>query len=173
MRAATNASCPASRSAAHAGAVRRSCQTTARWIGRPVARSQTSTVSRWFVMPIAATAPAPRPARSSTVRTVEAVVAHRSSGSCSTSPGRGKCWANGSWAEATTRAAASKSRARVDVVPWSMASTYPVTSAPLPLPARAPVAAAAQTLAAAHDSGLRHPHHRCAREPGGWAGGAR
>ena len=40
---------------AHSSAVRRSCQTIARWIGSPVARSQTTTVSRWLVMPIAAT----------------------------------------------------------------------------------------------------------------------
>ena len=38
----------------HASAVRRSCQTMARWIGLPVRRSQTTQVSRWLVMPMAA-----------------------------------------------------------------------------------------------------------------------
>ena len=41
---------------AHSSAVRRSCQTIARWIGSPVARSQTTIVSRWLVMPMPATA---------------------------------------------------------------------------------------------------------------------
>ena len=36
------------------GAVRRSCQTMALWIGLPVALSQMTTVSRWLVMPMAA-----------------------------------------------------------------------------------------------------------------------
>ena len=135
MRSETSASRPPSRSAAHSPAVRRSCQTIARWIGRPVDRSHTIAVSRWFAIPMAATAPAPQPAFPSTVRTVATVVVQRSSASCSTSPGRGKCWAKGSWATAATRADSSKSRARVDVVPWSMASTYPVTSEPL-LPRR-------------------------------------
>jgi hypothetical protein len=34
-------------------AVRRSCQTMARWIALPVARSHTTVVSRWLVMPMA------------------------------------------------------------------------------------------------------------------------
>ena len=138
MRSETSGSFPASRRASHAAAVRRSCQTIARWIGRPVDRSQRTTVSRWFAMPMAATASAPQPAFASTARTVETVVVQRSSGSCSTSPGRGKCWSNGSWAAAATCAASSKSSARVDVVPWSIASTYPANSAALPSPGRRP-----------------------------------
>ena len=47
-------SAPSALSLAQVGGVRRSCQTMARWIGRPLARSQTSVVSRWLVMPIAA-----------------------------------------------------------------------------------------------------------------------
>ncbi len=39
--------------AAQRAPVRRSCHTIARWIGRLVARSQTSVVSPWFVMPMA------------------------------------------------------------------------------------------------------------------------
>ena len=39
-------SCPASRSARHFAAVRRSCHTMARWMGAPLARSQTTVVSR-------------------------------------------------------------------------------------------------------------------------------
>ena len=42
-------------------AVRRSCQTIARWTGAPVVRCHRHTVSRWLVMPIAATSRAPRP----------------------------------------------------------------------------------------------------------------
>ena len=41
-------------SLAHTSAVRRSCQTMARWIACPVSRSQTTVVSRWLVMPMAA-----------------------------------------------------------------------------------------------------------------------
>ena len=39
---------------AQMSAVRRSCQTMARWMAWPVARSHTTVVSRWLVMPIAA-----------------------------------------------------------------------------------------------------------------------
>ena len=45
---------PSAFSFAQMSAVRRSCQTMARWIGLPVARSQTTVVSRWLVMPMAA-----------------------------------------------------------------------------------------------------------------------
>ena len=44
------------------GAVRRSCQTIALWIGAPVARFQTSVVSRWLVMPSAGDRRGPTPA---------------------------------------------------------------------------------------------------------------
>jgi hypothetical protein len=49
-------------------ALARLCQTTARWIGRPVARSHTTVVSRWFVMPMAATSRPARPAAASASR---------------------------------------------------------------------------------------------------------
>ena len=49
---------PCSRSSSQRAAVRRSCQTIARWSGSPVRSSQATTVSRWLVMPIA-----PRPGR--------------------------------------------------------------------------------------------------------------
>ena len=45
----------------HASAVRRSCQTMARWIGLPVRRSHSTQVSRWLVMPMAAMSPAREP----------------------------------------------------------------------------------------------------------------
>ena len=53
VRSRTRLSAPISFSSAHCGAVRRSCQTMALWIGSPVCRSQTMVVSRWLVMPIA------------------------------------------------------------------------------------------------------------------------
>ncbi len=49
------ARCPAAASSSQRAAVRRSCQTMARWRGRPVRRSHATTVSRWSVMPMAAT----------------------------------------------------------------------------------------------------------------------
>src|SRR3546814_2285626 len=54
VRVWTNGSWPASTSARHWSAVRRSCQTIARVIGSPVRLFQATTVSRWLVMPIAA-----------------------------------------------------------------------------------------------------------------------
>ena len=45
---------PASASSTHRGAVRRSCQTMARWHGRPVERSHATAVSRWLAMPMVA-----------------------------------------------------------------------------------------------------------------------
>ena len=67
-------------------AVRRSCQTIAGATGRPVERSQSNVVSRWFVMAIVSTSSSP--ARAAASRTLCQI----SSGSCSTQPGRGKCW---------------------------------------------------------------------------------
>ena len=80
------------RSSSQRAAVRRSCHTMARCSGRPVRRSQATTVSRWLVMPMAATgssqaAPRPRAASPATASQI-------SSASCSTQPGRGKCWVN-------------------------------------------------------------------------------
>jgi hypothetical protein len=69
---------------AQRSAVRRHCQTTAGWIGRPVARSQTTTVSRWFVTPTAAISSVRAPAATIARRAHARVVAHSSSGSCST-----------------------------------------------------------------------------------------
>ena len=82
----TIGSCPASRSFRQRSAVRRSCHTMARWIGAPLARSQTTVVSRWLVMPIAAAAP---PAAASASRVTARVADHSSSGSCSTQPPAG------------------------------------------------------------------------------------
>ena len=73
----------------HSGAVRRSCQTIALWIGLPVALSQMTTVSRWLVMPIAAMSAAVRPAFFSAALQVATTLAQISSGSCSTQPDAG------------------------------------------------------------------------------------
>ena len=89
VRCRTTASRPAAFSASHSGAVRRHCQTIARWTGRPVARSQTIVVSRWLVMPIAATSAPLAPAVASASRAAVTVVVQISSGSCSTQPGCG------------------------------------------------------------------------------------
>ena len=75
-------------SCAHSSAVRRSCQTIARWIGSPVARSQTTIVSRWLVMPIAGDAVGAR-LLPSTSRATASVSSQISSGSCSTHPRAG------------------------------------------------------------------------------------
>ena len=81
----TSGSAPSAFSSAHTSAVRRSCQTIARWIGSPVARSQTTTVSRWLVMPIAATRLGVD-RRASASRTTASVSRQICSGSCSTQP---------------------------------------------------------------------------------------
>ena len=89
VRAVIVGSCPACRSAAQASAVRRSCQTMAWWIGRPVARSHTIAVSRWLVMPMPAISFASTPARAIAARTVATTVDQMSSTSCSTKPDAG------------------------------------------------------------------------------------
>jgi hypothetical protein len=121
VRSLTSESSPASESLAQAAAVRRSCQTMARWIACPVLRSQTSVVSRWLVMPIAAISLPSIPAFAIASRQVASTLSQRSSGSCSTQPEAGKCWGNSRCAVATTRSVASNRIARDEVVPWSIA----------------------------------------------------
>ena len=87
-------------------------------------RSQISVVSRWLVMPMAAMAEAVMPALAMAARQVASTLDQISSGSCSTWPGRGKYCGNSSWATATGRNFSSKTMARDDVVPWSMASIW-------------------------------------------------
>ena len=65
------ASWPAFFSFSHMGAVRRSCQTMALWIGLPVSFSQMRAVSRWLVMPMAAMSPASSFALRNAARTVD------------------------------------------------------------------------------------------------------
>jgi hypothetical protein len=114
---------PASRSSSQRAAVRRSCHTMARWRGRPVRRSQATMVSRWSVMPRPATAsPASRtaaPTSPSTSTTASQIWP----ASCSTHPGRGKCWGNSRYAEAVGSPRRSKAMARTPVVPASTAIT--------------------------------------------------
>ncbi len=94
----TSGSHPVRRSSSHASAVRRSCHTMAGATGSPLARSHTMVVSRWLVMPMATTrlsaaaAPGPSSTFVSASRAVSRCVAQISPGSCSTHPGRGKCW---------------------------------------------------------------------------------
>ncbi len=73
-------------------AVRRSCQTIARCSGSPLAGSHTQTVSRWFEIPTAASSPARTRASASASPATACVTVQISPASCSTQPGRGKCW---------------------------------------------------------------------------------
>ena len=110
-------SCPPAFSSRHASAVRRSCQTMARWIGWPVRRSQITPVSRWLVMPMAAISPAAQPGGGQRLAAVSTVVRQMSSGSCSTQPEAGKCCANSRWARPMMRRLGAKAMARLEVVP--------------------------------------------------------
>jgi hypothetical protein len=123
VRARTSGSSPSLRNRSQIGAVWRDCQTIARWIGSPLARSHTTVVSRWLVMPIATTSAAVAFALASTPRAARSWLSQISLGSCSTQPGFGKCWGNSCWSEATTAPSRSKRIARDEVVPWSSAST--------------------------------------------------
>ncbi len=108
---------PSRFSLAQMSAVRRSCQTMARWIGCPVARSHTTVVSRWLVMPIAAMSLAFRPAFSSASRQIMTVEVQMSSGSCSTQPEAGKCCGNSCCAVAAMEMSERNTMAREEVVP--------------------------------------------------------
>ena len=108
---------PSAFSLAQTSAVRRSCQTMARWIAWPVARSHTTVVSRWLVMPMAAMSFAVRPAFFSASRQVAMVEVQMSSGSCSTQPEAGKCCGNSCWAVAAMEMSCRNTIAREEVVP--------------------------------------------------------
>jgi hypothetical protein len=92
VSSATRSPWPASLRASHWAAVRRSCQTIARRGAASVRRSHSTAVSRWSVTPTQVTSSSP----ASAMRAAASVACQISSGSCSTQPGRGKCWAN-SW----------------------------------------------------------------------------
>ena len=102
---------------AQISAVRRSCQTMARWIACPVARSHTTVVSRWLVMPMAAMSFAVTLAFFIASRQQAMVEVQMSSGSCSTQPEAGKCCGNSACADAATEMSARNTIAREDVVP--------------------------------------------------------
>ena len=88
--------CPARGSSSQRPAVRRSCQTMARWRGPPVRRSHATSVSRWSVMPMAATG------SSRSADELGQRRRHRRPRSrrrrARPSPGRGKCWVNSRYA---------------------------------------------------------------------------
>ena len=90
--ARTSGRWPASVSSAQMPAVRRSCQTMARCSACPVVRSKATRVSRWLVMPRAATVSSDSARRAPTSERVDRTAPQISAGSCSTQPGRGKCW---------------------------------------------------------------------------------
>ena len=98
-------------------AVRRSCQTMARWMACPWSRPHTTVVSRWLVIPIAAMSLAVAPAFSKASRQTATVVVQMSSGSCSTQPEAGKCCGNSACAVAAIEMSARNTMAREDVVP--------------------------------------------------------
>ena len=108
-------------SSAQRGAVRRSCQTMALWIGSPVARSHTTVVSRWLVMPQPARSAASTPAFSSAWRHTATVSAKMPAASCSTQPAWGYSCSNSVCAVARICPLRSNTMARLLVVPWSMA----------------------------------------------------
>ncbi len=80
---------PSSRSLAHSGSARRSCQTMAWCTGWPVLRFHSTVVSRWLVMPTAWMSLAFSFALASTSRAVASWLVQISIGSCSTQPGCG------------------------------------------------------------------------------------
>ena len=131
------ASCPSAFRRSQIGALTRLCQTMALATGLPVWRSHRMVVSRWFVMPIAAMSAGPR-ARPAAAppRATSSCDDQIASGSCSTSPGRGKICGNSCCAVATTRPSWPNTIARLDVVPWSRARTkralMPPPAAPPP-----------------------------------------
>ena len=97
--------------------VRRSCHTMALHTGSPVAASHTMVVSLWLVMPMAAMS---LPLMSILVMAsamTEASLDQMSLGSCSTQPGRGKCWGNSFWATLRMLPSWSKTIALEELVP--------------------------------------------------------
>jgi hypothetical protein len=91
VRSRKSGSWPASFSSSQRRAVRRSCQTIARYSGSPLSRSHATTVSRWFVIPMPASERPSMPAESSASLATARVTSQISLASCSTQPGRGKC----------------------------------------------------------------------------------
>lgn len=126
VRSRTASSRPSARSRSQMASVRRSCQTMALKMGRPVARSHTTVVSRWLVMPSAAMSAAVSFACSSAARQVASWLFQMSSGLCSTQPGCGKCCGNSCWALATIWPARLNTMARELDVPWSSARRYSI-----------------------------------------------
>ena len=94
VRSRTSRSWPAARSSSQRAAVRRSCQTSARCSGSPLAGSQATTVSRWLVIPIPSSRPPSTPAAAIASAATRRVTSQISPASCSTHPGRGKCCSN-------------------------------------------------------------------------------
>ncbi len=91
-------------------------------------RFHATTVSRWLVMPIAAIDS--RPTRSTTSPSVARTASQISTASCSTQPGRGKCWVNSRYAATAGRPSAKTARLRMPVVPASIATTQVGTGTP-------------------------------------------
>ncbi len=103
--------------------VRVSCQLIALWTGAPLLRSQITVVSRWLAIPSAHRSAGERSALASATRTTESTFRRISSGSCSTQPGRGKCWRCSCCAIDTIRARLSNTKHLDDAVPWSIDAT--------------------------------------------------
>ncbi len=117
VRSRTRGSCPASRNSSQRAAVRRSCQTSALWTGSPVSGSHATTVSRWLVIPIASRLAGSPFASASACEATRLVTSQISVASCSTQPGRGKCWRNSLYARPRILPSRSKTRQVVPVVP--------------------------------------------------------
>jgi hypothetical protein len=80
-------------------------------------RSHATTVSRWFVIPMPASERPSIPAESSASFATARVTSQISLASCSTQPGRGKCWRNSRYARPTGRPRSSNAMQVVLVVP--------------------------------------------------------
>ncbi len=93
---------PSAMSSSQILSVRVSCQTSALWIGTPVALSHTTVVSRWFVMPTAARSLACSFAFWRAPFTTSCVRVQISFASCSTHPAFGKICSCSFWSTPIT-----------------------------------------------------------------------
>ena len=122
--ARTVSTSPLSFSESQYSAVRRHCQTMARWMGSPVCLSHTMVVSRWLVMPMAAISAAVAFRFFMASWATSSWVDQISSASCSTQPGLGKNWVNSFWATLHISPRSLNRMQRLLVVPASSAITY-------------------------------------------------
>ncbi len=115
---------PCACSARHAPTVRRSCQPMPGPTGSPVARSHTIADPRWFEMPTPSTGPSAPSASRARSRHMRAIAR----ASNSTSPSAGCSGKSSRMHASRSTPPASKTHARMVLVPTSMTSTRPVSA---------------------------------------------